>query len=93
MFNADCNRTGEVLRVVEDIPRFRKEDSNPAALLKKETHAISRACDRILRLTLKGLMARDTRVRLSRRYKRSRFRVYDLEERCLPALEAKGAED
>jgi thiamine-phosphate pyrophosphorylase len=137
ILDANCNRTREALRVVEDIVRFYWEDARLAASLKKERHTISGYCDRILKENLKGLKARDTvrdpgrdsmprgeatrrdwsellltnfrraeeglrvleevskliDIRLSRLYKRSRFRVYDLEKSCLLAVERKSARD
>lgn len=58
--DANCNRTREALRVVEDIVRFSWEDARLAAKLKKERHIISRNCDHLLKKNLKGLKARDT---------------------------------
>jgi thiamine-phosphate pyrophosphorylase len=137
IIDANCNRTREALRVVEDIVRFHKEKSSLARRLKKERHLISSYCDRTLKQDLKGLRARNTGtdpgrdtmtrgeaargnwgeiltsnfrraeeglrvleevsklldVRLSRLFKRSRFRVYDLEKDCMLALEHEGADD
>jgi hypothetical protein len=137
ILDANCNRTREALRVVEDVVRFCKEESDLARRLKKERHAISRCCDRILKPDLKGLKARNTRtdpgrdtmteseasrrdvveilvtnfrraeeglrvleeiskivdVTLSRSFKRSRFRVYEMERACMLALGHKHAAD
>jgi thiamine-phosphate pyrophosphorylase len=136
ILDANCNRTREALRVVEDILRFHKEERNLARRLKKERHAISMYCDRVLKQDLKGLKARDIAgdpgrdtmtkgeasrgdfgeilmtnfrraeeglrvleevsklldVRLSRLFKRSRFRVYDLEKASLLAMERRRAD-
>jgi hypothetical protein len=136
ILDANCNRTREALRVVEDILRFYNEESRLAGRLKKERHAVSECCDRLLKEDLKGLKARavssdpgrDTMTKgeaarkdfgeillsnfrraeeslrvleeisklvdasLSRLFKRSRFRVYEMEKACMLALERKRAE-
>jgi hypothetical protein len=133
ILDANCNRAREALRVVEDVLRFYKEESRLAARLKKERHAVSGYCDRILKQDLRGLRARtvasdpgrDTMtrgeaargdfaeilvsnfrraeeslrvleevskladVRMSRLFKRSRFRVYEIEKACMLAWERK----
>jgi hypothetical protein len=58
--DANCNRTREALRVVEDVVRFCHEDPGLSRRLKRERHAISKSCDRILKRNLRGLRARDT---------------------------------
>jgi hypothetical protein len=133
--DANCNRTREALRVVEDILRFHNEESRLAGRLKRERHTVSGCCDRLLKENLGGLKARavstdpgrDTMTKgeatrkdlgeilitnfrraeeglrvleeiskladadLSRLFKRSRFRVYEMEKACLLALERKRA--
>jgi hypothetical protein len=135
--DANCNRCREALRVIEDVLRFSVEDANLALKLKRERHAVSGHCDRLLKQNMKGLRARDTggdpgrdsmsrgeatrrdwvdilisnfrraeeslrvleevsklfNVRLSRQFKRSRFRVYGLEKSCLSSLEGRRAGD
>jgi thiamine-phosphate pyrophosphorylase len=137
ILDANCNRTREALRVVEDVLRFCEEDTVLTKRLKRERHTISTYCDRILKHNLKGLKARDTAadpgrdtmtkgeaaredlvvvlisnfrraeeglrvleeisklvdVGLSRLFKRSRFRVYNLEKDCMLALERECADD
>jgi thiamine-phosphate pyrophosphorylase len=129
--DANCNRSREALRVIEDVVRFHLEDSRLSAKLKRERHSISKTCDCFLKQNLKGLRARDVRgdpgrdsmprseasrrhwgeiltsnfrraeeslrvleevsklldVRLTRSFKRSRFRIYELEKACLMAWE------
>ena len=136
IIDANCNRTREALRVVEDVLRFYEEESRLAGRLKKERHTVSGYCDRMLRENLRGLKARavssdpgrDTMtkgeaarkdfgeivltnfrraeeglrvleevskladVHLSRLFKRSRFRVYELERACMLALERRRAD-
>lgn len=136
ILDANCNRAREALRVVEDILRFYREETDLAKRLKKERHAISTYCDRILKQNLKGLKARNTcsdpgrdtmtkgeasrgdfgeilitnfrraeealrvleeiskliDVRLSRLFKRSRFRVYEMEKAGMLMLERKSAD-
>ena len=136
ILDANCNRTREALRVVEDILRFYREETRLARRLKKERHSVSMYCDRMLKEDLKGLKARDISgdpgrdtmtkgeaarkdfgeilltnfrraeeslrvleeisklvdVRLSRLFKRSRFRVYEMEKACMLALERKRAD-
>jgi thiamine-phosphate pyrophosphorylase len=136
ILDANCNRTREALRVVEDILRFYKEERRLAGRLKKERHLISRCCDRLLKENLRGLKARavgsdpgrDTMTKgeasrgdfgeilvsnfrraeeslrvleeiskladvgLSRSFKRSRFRIYQMEKTCMLALERKRAD-
>lgn len=58
IIDANCNRTREALRVVEDILRFYEEESGLARRLKKERHTVSGYCDRLLRENLRGLKAR-----------------------------------
>jgi thiamine-phosphate pyrophosphorylase len=60
IIDANCNRSREALRVIEDIVRFRNEDPRLTSKLKKERHVIARHCDSLLKHDLKGLRARDT---------------------------------
>jgi thiamine-phosphate pyrophosphorylase len=60
MVDANCNRCREALRVIEDVLRFSAEDARLASRLKRERHAVSGYCDRLLKQNMKGLKARDT---------------------------------
>jgi hypothetical protein len=137
ILDANCNRTREALRVIEDVLRLYLEHPDLSSSLKRERHEIAACCDGILKSELRGLKARDvagdpgrdsgSESELSRagfreilisnfrraqeglrvleevskladaassqRFKRSRFRVYDLERSCLLAVEGELGED
>jgi hypothetical protein len=60
IIDANCNRSREALRVIEDIVRFRSEDARLTSKLKRERHVIAKHCDSLLKQDLKGFRARDT---------------------------------
>ena len=68
ILDANCNRTREALRVIEDVLRLYLEDSELSSSLKRERHEITASCDNILRGKLKGLRARDVKSDPGREY-------------------------
>jgi thiamine-phosphate pyrophosphorylase len=59
IMDANCNRTREALRVIEDVLRFHIEDPGLSSSLKDLRHEVSAGCDTALKADLGGLRARN----------------------------------